>query len=104
MWTVGSNSIWRSLSTRTIARRRRFLSEKLEGLIRCSNAAPVRGIGSIAGATRLCGFTEWFEFEGRTTTQKILGGFGNVEDNALAFPDGEVRAAAFRSFNPETQS
>jgi hypothetical protein len=29
-------------------------------------------------------------------------GFGNVEDNVLRFPDGEVRAAAFRSFDPAT--
>ena len=53
---------------------------------------------------RLCGCTEWLEFEGLTTTQKILGGFGNVEDNVLSLPDGDVRAAAFRSFNPHTQS
>lgn len=53
---------------------------------------------------RLCECTEWIEFEGRTTTQKILGGFGNVEDNVLNFPDGEVRAAAFRSFNPATKT
>ena len=53
---------------------------------------------------RLCGCTEWCEFEGRTTTRKILEGFGNVEDNVLSFPDGDVRAAAFRSFNPHTQS
>lgn len=53
---------------------------------------------------RLCGCTEWCEFEGRSTTQKILAGFGNVEGNVLSFPDGDVRAAAFRSFNPHTQS
>lgn len=53
---------------------------------------------------RLCGCTEWTEFNGRTTTQKILGGLGNVEDNVLGFPDGEVRAAAFRSFDPATRT
>lgn len=53
---------------------------------------------------RLCECNEWVEFEGSTTTRKILGGFGNVEDNVLQFPDGEVRAAALRSFNPETQT
>ena len=47
---------------------------------------------------RLEGCTEWTEFEGRTSTRKILGGFGNVEDNALRFPDGEFRAAALRSY------
>jgi hypothetical protein len=53
---------------------------------------------------RLCGCTEWSEFEGRTTTRKILGGFGNVEDNVLGLPGGEVRAAAFRSFDPSTRT
>ena len=53
---------------------------------------------------RLSGCTDWFEFAGLSSTQKILGGFGNVEDNVLGFPDGEVRAAAFRSFNTDTQT
>lgn len=53
---------------------------------------------------RLCGCTEWTAFEGTCATQKILEGFGNVEDNVLRFPDGDVRAAAFRSFNPATQT
>jgi hypothetical protein len=52
---------------------------------------------------RLSGCTEWTEFAGLNSTRKILGGFGNVEDNLLRFPDGDVRAAAFRSFNAETQ-
>ncbi len=51
---------------------------------------------------RLCGCADWTEFQGRTSTRKILQGFGNVEDNVLGFPEGEVNAAAFRSFNPET--
>lgn len=49
---------------------------------------------------RLAGCTTWTEFDGRSSTSRILGGFGVVEDNVLAFPDGEVRAAAFRSFDP----
>jgi hypothetical protein len=49
--------------------------------------------------SRLSGCTEWTEFWGLSSTRKILGGFANVEDNVLTFPDGEVRAAAFRSFN-----
>lgn len=48
---------------------------------------------------RLCGCEDWTVFGGRTTTRKILQGFGNVEDNVLAFPDGEVRAAALRSYD-----
>jgi len=52
---------------------------------------------------RLSGCTDWTEFMGTSSTRKILGGFGNVEDNVLRFPDGDVRAAAFRSFNEATQ-
>lgn len=48
---------------------------------------------------RLAGCTEWTEFQGTSSTRKILGGFGNVEDNVLHLPDGAVRAAAFRSFD-----
>ena len=47
---------------------------------------------------------DWTEFRGLSSTRKILGGSGNVEDNVLFFPDGEVRAAAFRSYDPKTQS
>ena len=38
------------------------------------------------------------------STQKILQGFGNVEDNVLGFPQREVRAAAFRSFDPDSRT
>lgn len=51
---------------------------------------------------RLAGSTDWFEFAGRSSTRKVLGGFGNVEDNILNFPDGTVRAAALRSFDQTT--
>jgi hypothetical protein len=53
---------------------------------------------------RLVGCTDWTEFAGRSTTRKILGGFGNVEDHVLSFPDGQVRAAAIRSFNPQSRT
>jgi hypothetical protein len=49
--------------------------------------------------SRMTGCTEWTEFPGTSSTRKILGGFGNVEDNVLNFPEGEVKAAAFRSFD-----
>lgn len=51
---------------------------------------------------RLVGCTDWTEFEGTSSTRKILGGFGNVEDNVLKFPDGEVKAAAVRSFDAQS--
>lgn len=53
--------------------------------------------------SRLSGCTEWTEFQGTSATRKILGGLGNVEDNVLKFPDVEVKAAAFRSFNDASQ-
>ena len=41
---------------------------------------------------RFANCTEWTEFSGRSSTSKILGGFGNLEDNILHFPDGAFRA------------
>lgn len=52
---------------------------------------------------RLAGCTDWTEFSGTSSTRKILGGFGNVEDNVLKFPDGDVSAIALRSFNERSQ-
>ena len=51
---------------------------------------------------RMVGCSEWIEFDGTSTTRKILGGCGNVEDNDIALPDGAYRAAAFRSFDRTT--
>lgn len=53
---------------------------------------------------RLAGCTDWTEFDGLSTTTKVLGGFGNIEDNILRFPSGDVRAIAMRSFDPETRT
>ncbi len=53
---------------------------------------------------RLSGCDDWTEFSGTSSTRKILEGFGNVEDNILDFPEGPVRAAAFRSFDQVTRS
>ena len=47
---------------------------------------------------RFTGCTEWTEFDGLSSTRKILGGFGNLEDNVLYFPDGQFRAVALRSY------
>ncbi len=53
---------------------------------------------------RLAACTDWTEFAGVSSTRKILGGFGNVEDHVLSFPDAQVRAAAIRSFDPVTRT
>lgn len=47
---------------------------------------------------RFTGCTAWTEFDGLSSTRRILGGFGNLEDNLLRFPDGPFRAVALRSY------
>ena len=47
---------------------------------------------------------EWSEFSGLSSTVKTLGGFGNIEDNLLHFPDGDVRAIAVRSWCSATNT
>jgi hypothetical protein len=53
---------------------------------------------------RLVGCTDWVEFKGTSSTRKILGGFGNLEDNLLELPEGAYLAVAMRSFDPATQT
>ena len=47
---------------------------------------------------------EWVEFAGLSSTAKILGGWGNLEDNLLDFPDGLFRAVALRSYCRKSQT
>lgn len=47
---------------------------------------------------RLSNCADWTDFVGLSSTSKILGGFGNLEDNILHFPEGSVRAVAMRSY------
>jgi hypothetical protein len=49
---------------------------------------------------RLAACTEWVEFKGTTVVRRILGGFGNVDDNLLELPGGHYRAVTLRSFDP----
>jgi hypothetical protein len=49
---------------------------------------------------RLANCDEWIEFSGTSETRKILGGLGNIEDNALELPEGMYRAVALRSYDP----
>ncbi len=51
---------------------------------------------------RLVACTEWIEFEGEMSTQPVLGGFGNIEDNLLHLPEGPYRAIAVRSFDSQS--
>jgi len=53
---------------------------------------------------RLSGGTTWTRFEGHTSTRKILGGWGNLEDNLLHLPSGPCRAVAMRSFDAATRT
>ncbi|GGC16072.1 DUF1579 domain-containing protein [Pseudoduganella buxea] len=48
--------------------------------------------------SRLNGCTEWVEFDGLSSTVRTLGGFGNLEDNLLQFPEGAFRAIAVRAY------
>ena len=51
--------------------------------------------------TILAGSDEWYEFDGISSTSRILGGFGNLEDNVISLPDGEFRAVALRSYSTD---
>lgn len=52
---------------------------------------------------RFTGSDEWDEFDGTSSTSKVLGGFGNVEDNLLHYPAGDARAVALRSYDTSTR-
>jgi len=52
---------------------------------------------------RLSNCNEWVEFDGEMSTQKILGGFGNLEDNILRLNDEIFRAIALRSYDQSTK-
>jgi len=53
---------------------------------------------------QLAGCTEWTEFSGRSSTRKTLGGYGNLEDNFLDFPQRAYRAVAMRSYSPKDRT
>ena len=52
---------------------------------------------------RLAQCEQWLEFPGTATTQPLLGGLGNIDDNILESPRGTYRAVTIRSFDPKTQ-
>ena len=51
---------------------------------------------------RLANCDEWWDFDGTSNFWKILGGFGNVDDNVIAHPDGAYRGASVRLFDTAT--
>ncbi|MBX3621113.1 MAG: DUF1579 domain-containing protein [Rhizobacter sp.] len=53
---------------------------------------------------RLSQCTDWTEFDGLSSTRTTLGGFGNVEDNLLHLPEGDVCALALRSYDPASRA
>src|SRR5215510_1737049 len=52
---------------------------------------------------RLKGSTEWGEFEGEMTCQKILNGLGNLDENLIHWNTGLVEAITLRLFNPASR-
>jgi hypothetical protein len=53
---------------------------------------------------RFADCTQWTAFDGLSSTTRTLGGFGNLEDNLLYFPDGAFRAVALRSYCPTSRT
>lgn len=53
---------------------------------------------------RLAGCADWETFDGACTTQKILDGQGNMDDNVLNLPGGAYRAVTLRAFDPQTRT
>lgn len=49
---------------------------------------------------RLAGCNAWDDFSGTAVVRRILGGFGNMDDNVLNLPGGPYRAVTLRSFHP----
>jgi len=45
---------------------------------------------------------KWVEFDGTSSTRKIMDGWGNVEDNVLNPPSGTYRAVGLRAYDPKT--
>jgi hypothetical protein len=51
---------------------------------------------------RLAGCQDWEIFTGETSVQKILGGYGNIDDNVLELSGETYRAISLRSFDAHT--
>ncbi|KGJ93928.1 hypothetical protein [Colwellia psychrerythraea] len=51
---------------------------------------------------RLVSCSQWDNFSGTSTTQKILGGAGNFDDNRLDMPQESYHAATLRTYDSGT--
>ena len=51
---------------------------------------------------RLKGSTDWVEFEGDTIDRKIMN-VGNLDENIIHMPTGQVHAISLRLFNPQSK-
>jgi len=52
---------------------------------------------------RLANSHEWIEFEGTLTSQPLMRGYSNVDDDEFEVPGGTYRGVGLRSFDPKTQ-
>lgn len=48
--------------------------------------------------------SEWLEFEGTSTMQRLLGGFGNLDDSVFYLPGGMYRGVSLRAFDAKTKT
>ncbi|HTV14839.1 MAG TPA: hypothetical protein VME68_08995 [Acidobacteriaceae bacterium] len=53
-------------------------------------------------ADRLAGSSTWIEFDGTSTTRKILGGRGNLEQFETDSPSGHIEGLTLRLYDPQT--
>ena len=51
---------------------------------------------------RLANSHEWISFEGTCTMQKLMDGYGNVDDNFLDMPGNPYHGVGLRSYDPKT--
>lgn len=51
---------------------------------------------------RLANNREWIEFEGTSVVQKVMGGYGTVDDNVIELPGGAYRAAGLKAFDRQS--
>lgn len=52
---------------------------------------------------RLAGSDEWDVFDGTLVNWPVLGGHGNVGDNLMRFPGGDVRGIGLRQYDPDSR-